>query len=241
MRNRVSSFRHTIFLVSSASQQDVIMDMSRGTISSFVSSPFTLTVILSRFKWKSLRFGLTLTRCGKHIQWILTTRSEQTDQILSLAKRQRGRIRSDLKAKSDLHAVWTKAFCWRELRGFESRLTSPAEVIHSGHVSPWWRKPNDAGQLSTEETLSLFVRVLQIKLGSELDFTLVPETKQDSWIPTVDRKLSERASPLHWQGSNEAVPLHAAHLTFITHFTTWLWLVRKEREWISWLPLHAED
>lgn len=224
---------------------------SRGTISSFMSSPFTLTVILSHFKWKSLRFVLTLTNCSKQIaiQQILTTRSEQTDQILSLTKWQYGRIRSDLKTKSDLCTVWTKALCWRKLRDFESRLTSPAEVSHGGHMYPWWRKPNDAGQLSTEETLSLCVRVLQMKppekQGAELSwsgFTLVPKTRKDSWIPTVDENWVK--GPLL---STDRTPMRPCPHTQLIRQPSSPTLqhdcdfVRKEREWLSWLLLHSED
>lgn len=128
---------------------------------------------------KSLRFVLTLTYCSNRYRTDIDIDIDYTvwtkDQILSHAQRRCGQIRPDLKTKLDLHAVWTKAFCWRDLRGFESCLTSPAEVRHSGQVSPWWRKANDAGQLSTEETLSLCVRVLQMsppkKQGSELSWS----------------------------------------------------------------------
>lgn len=163
MRNRVSSFRYTIFLVSSASQQDVIMDISRGTISSFVLHWQLFSVVLNEslldLFWRlhvvaNTFSGYWLHALNKRIRFyhLLNDSADGSDRIW---KPNRICVQCEQRIL---------------LRGFESRLTSPAEVIHSGHVSPWWRKPNDAGQLSTEDTLSLFVRVLQMKLGSELSW-----------------------------------------------------------------------
>lgn len=182
MSNRVSSFAHTICIkhfyrlcclmcvVSSAPQRDIMMDMSRGIISSFMSSPFTLTAPPSCLNASLLDLCWRLHAEATAIDTVDTDYMAWTNGSDFIT-----RTMTDLKTKSDLRAVWTDAFSWRELRGFESRPTSPAEVRHSGHVSPWWRKPNDAGQLSAEETLRLCVRVLQMKApkkqGSELSWS----------------------------------------------------------------------
>ncbi len=185
MNNRVSSFGHTICikhfyrlcclmcLVSWARQLDIMMDMSRGIISRFMSSPFTTDSYPQLVKCKYLRFVLTLTYCSNRytvdtdytvwtngsdfITYTMTVRTDQTgfeNQIGFACSVNKGFL---LKGTE---RFWVLShFTWQRW----------------GTVSPWWRKPNDAGQLSTEETLSLCVRVLQMKSpkkqGSKLSWS----------------------------------------------------------------------
>ncbi len=206
MNNRVSSFGHTICikhfyrlcclmcLVSWARQLDIMMDMSRGIISSFMSSPFTLTVTPSWLNASILDLCWCLHTVATDIQWILTTRSEQTDQILSHTQWRCGRIRPDFKTKSDLHAVWTKAFCWRELRGFESRLTSPGRgeaqcLPDGGNLMMLDSCPQRRHSASAWESYRWSHLRNKARSCRGVDFTLVSETRQDSWIPTVKEPL----------------------------------------------------
>lgn len=188
MSNRVSSFGHTICikhsyrlcclmcLESSARQLDIMMDMSRGIISSFMSSPFTLTVTPSCLNASLLDLCWRLHTVATDIDtmdtdykvwrkgsdFITCTTTVRTDQ-------------TGFENQIGFACSVNKGFLLKGTEVLSLVSLHLVEVRHSGHLSPWWRKPNDAGQLSTEETLSLCVRVLQMKSpkkqGSELSWS----------------------------------------------------------------------
>ncbi len=146
-------------------------------------------------KCKYLRFVLTLTYCSnRYTVDTDSTRSEQTDQILSHTQWRCGRIRPDFKTKSDLHAVWTKAFCWRELRGFESCLTSSGRgeaqcLPDGGNLMMLDSCPQRRHSASAWESYRWSHLRNKARSCRGVDFTLVSETRQDSWIPTVKEPL----------------------------------------------------
>lgn len=182
MSKRVSSFNNISGVLSSASQRDTMMDTSRGVISSFMSSPSALTVAVN----ESL-----LDLC-----WRLHTFATDSDAVdINYKIWTNG---SDIITRTDqngsekqigLACSVNKALCW----GF-----------HLSWTSLWWRKTNAGGQLSTAETLSLCVSLLQMKLLHPcLKLGKTPETLKTEW----------KDSSISWQDCNEAVAQSAAIVT----------------------------
>lgn len=182
------------------------------------------------FKCKSLRFVLTLTYCSNRYRYSGYWLHGLNKRIRFYHMHNDGADGSDWIWKPNRICVQCEQRLsaegnWEVLSLVSLHL---AEVRHSGHVSPWWKKPNDAGQLSTEETLRLCVRVLQMKSPKKQELRAVVE-----WILHSCLKLDKTLEFPQWKGLLSPLtglqwgraPTHSSpdshHHPL---YNTWLWL-----------------